>query len=106
MANRRANGKPTYPNPITAIFAELEGRFYGGGVLELVPSEIEKLYVPIVEDLEHNIEDINELVKNGEIDSVIKSQGEKIFTLLGFSSTDNDKLMKIWEKLKARRLRN
>ncbi len=101
-----ANLVCSFLNPITAIFAELEGRFYGGGVLELVPSEIEKLYVPIVEDLEHNIEDINELVKNGEIDSVIKSQGEKIFTLLGFSSTDNDKLMKIWEKLKARRLRN
>ena len=35
-------------NPLTAIFAELEGRSYGGGVMELVPSEIRKL---IIQDL-------------------------------------------------------
>jgi hypothetical protein len=32
-------------NSLTALTAELEGRHYGGGVLELVPSEIEKLAV-------------------------------------------------------------
>jgi len=30
---------------LTALSAELEGRHYGGGVLELVPSEIERLLV-------------------------------------------------------------
>ena len=30
-------------NPMTALSAELEGRHYGGGVLELIPSEIERL---------------------------------------------------------------
>ena len=35
-------------NSLTALSAELEGRRYGGGVLELVPSEIEKLLVPVV----------------------------------------------------------
>ena len=34
-------------NALTALSAELEGRHYGGGVLELVPTEIEKLLVPI-----------------------------------------------------------
>lgn len=37
----------SFLNPLTAITAELEGRYYGGGVLELVPSEIEKLYIPV-----------------------------------------------------------
>jgi len=32
---------------LTALSAELEGRHYGGGVLELVPSEIERLLVPL-----------------------------------------------------------
>lgn len=36
----------SFLNPLTALSAELEGRHYGGGVLELVPSEIERLLVP------------------------------------------------------------
>ena len=36
----------SFVNPLTALSAELEGRHYGGGVLELVPSEIERLLIP------------------------------------------------------------
>ena len=39
-----------FVNPLTSLSAELEGRHYGGGVLELVPSEIEKLMIPIPDD--------------------------------------------------------
>ncbi|MEX0597023.1 MAG: N-6 DNA methylase [Candidatus Paceibacterota bacterium] len=39
----------SFLNSFTALSAELEGRFYGGGVLELIPSEIEKLKIPIVD---------------------------------------------------------
>ena len=38
----------SFVNSLTALTAKLEGRHYGGGVLELVPSEIEKLLVPVV----------------------------------------------------------
>lgn len=95
----------SFLNPLTAITAELEGRYYGGGVLELVPSEIEQLYIPVIEGMEHDLAGINQQVKAGEIAAVIRSQGEKILAALGFSKDDNDKLMTIWEKLKDRRLR-
>ena len=39
---RRTCGRHTcrsFINPLTALSAELEGRHYGGGVLELIPSE-------------------------------------------------------------------
>jgi adenine-specific DNA-methyltransferase len=36
-------------NSLTCLTAELEGRHYGGGVLELVPSEIERLLIPVVD---------------------------------------------------------
>ena len=36
-----------FVNSLTALCAELEGRHYGGGVLELVPSEINRLLVPL-----------------------------------------------------------
>lgn len=37
----------SFVNSLTALSAELEGRHYGGGVLELVPSEINRLVVPL-----------------------------------------------------------
>lgn len=37
----------SFVNSLTALSAELEGRHYGGGVLELVPSEINRLTVPV-----------------------------------------------------------
>ena len=72
--------KCSFLNPLTAITAELEGRFYGGGVLELVPSEINKLYIPIIEGLEHPTNDIDELIKLGNIEEVMRQQGKIILT--------------------------
>lgn len=95
----------SFLNPLTAITAELEGRFYGGGVLELVPSEIEKLYIPIVEGLKHNAEEINQLIKDGQIERVIRQQGSLILEKLGFTQEENEKLVEIWKKLRDRRLR-
>jgi hypothetical protein len=70
-----------------------------------VPSEIEKLYIPIIEDFEHETCKINELIKQGKIEQVMRQQGQKILTRLGFSDSDNEKLMSIWKKLRDRRLR-
>lgn len=38
-----------FHNSLTLLTSELEGRTYGGGVLELVPSEISRLTVPMLE---------------------------------------------------------
>ncbi len=37
----------TFHNSLTLLSAEIEGRSFGGGVLELVPSEVASLLVPI-----------------------------------------------------------
>lgn len=37
-----------FVNSLTSLTAEMEGRHYGGGVLELVPSEIERLLIPVI----------------------------------------------------------
>ncbi|HEX7412674.1 MAG TPA: N-6 DNA methylase, partial [Bacteroidia bacterium] len=36
----------SFYNSLTLVFAELNGRFYGGGVLELTPNEFKKLPLP------------------------------------------------------------
>jgi adenine-specific DNA-methyltransferase len=38
----------SYYNSLTLVFAELEGRYYGGGVLELTPNEFRVLPIPYV----------------------------------------------------------
>lgn len=66
-------------NTITALSAELEGRFYGGGVLELVPSEIENLAVPYIENEFITIEALNEKVKSLSSDEVLAEQDAMLF---------------------------
>ncbi len=92
-------------NPLTAVFAELEGRYYGGGVLELVPSEIRKLYIPLPKDLDYDLTELDNMVRNYSMDSVLRLQGEKILGAIGLSKKDIESVYFIWEKLKNRRQR-
>lgn len=92
-------------NPLTAIFAEIEGRYYGGGVLELVPSEIENLYVPIPKNLKFDIKDLDDLVRSTTMTEVLREQAEFILKPLGLSKKEIDLLLSIWERLKNRRQR-
>lgn len=39
----------SFYNSLTLAFAELQGRYYGGGVLELTPNEYKKLPIPYVD---------------------------------------------------------
>ncbi|MEM9752664.1 MAG: N-6 DNA methylase [Planctomycetota bacterium] len=39
----------TFQNTLTLLSSEIEGRTYGGGVLELVPSEVARLTVPLTD---------------------------------------------------------
>jgi len=92
-------------NPLTAVFAELEGRYYGGGVLELVPTEIRKLYIPIPKKLDHCLKSLDDMVRNYSMDSVLRLQGDKILGGIGLSKKDIQSVYFIWEKLKNRRQR-
>lgn len=94
-----------FMNPLTAIFAELEGRSYGGGVMELVPSEIRKLFIPLPSNLDFDINELNDLILTRRMDECLEVQGRKIFNALGFEPEVNDALMNIWRKLKNRRQR-
>lgn len=47
FADREADLVAGFQNTMTLLSAEIEGRTYGGGVLELVPSEIARLRVPL-----------------------------------------------------------
>jgi adenine-specific DNA methylase len=92
-------------NPLTALSGELEGRHYGGGVLELVPSEIEELLVPLPKGLIGSIEKLDEAMRRERATVVLASHGFKVMRALGVCVRDCEDLMVAWTRLKNRRQR-
>ncbi len=93
-----------FMNPLTALMAELEGRSYGGGVLELVPSEIEKLYLPLP-DINFNLRELDKDVRTKDFDEILLGHGQKILLKIGLSKDEIKVLFTAWSKLKNRRQR-
>jgi len=92
-------------NSLTALSAELEGRYYGGGVLELVPSEIEKLLVPVPQSVRPELRKLDTSVKTTNVLDVLKQQSEIVLGAIGLSRTDQERLLAAWLRLKNRRQR-
>lgn len=92
-------------NALTALSAELEGRHYGGGVLELVPSEIEKLLVPLPTSVLPALRKLDTLVRKSNVATVLEEQNGKILGAMGISQSDQDSLLAAWLRLKNRRQR-
>lgn len=92
-------------NALTALSAELEGRHYGGGVLELVPSEIEKLLVPLPASIRPEIRQLDTMVRQSSMADVLEQQNKKVLGALGLSKSDQAQLLAAWLRLKNRRQR-
>lgn len=96
----------SFVNSLTALSAELEGRHYGGGVLELVPSEIEKLLIPLVpaspQDLRVLDRDVRE---RADAATLLRLQDQRVLQPLGFSALEREELHDAWMLLRNRRHR-
>jgi adenine-specific DNA methylase len=95
-----------FVNSFTALSSELEGRHYGGGVLELVPSEIEKVLIPLPEIVQFDINRLNNLIKQTKSEEVLAYQDNRILKILGLSNNDIITLNAAWNKLRKRRQRS
>lgn len=96
-----------FMNSFTALTAELEGRHYGGGVLELVPSEIEKLLVPIPEDIRFDLRSLDKRVRESDDpESLFKEQDENILTACGLTQSECEIIQGAWKRIRARRQRD
>ena len=98
----------SFYNSLTFILAELEGRYYGGGVLELTPNEFKNLAIPFCEgvsDIEFNQlekmieenESINDILMYTD-DILLKKQ-------LNLEDIELERLRNIYDVLIKRRLR-
>lgn len=94
-----------FVNSLTALTAELEGRHYGGGVLELVPSEIEKLLVPLPA-IRPSLAKLNEAVCAGICPlQLLKTQDDKVLTAAGLNQGESDLLRQALIRIRNRRQR-
>ena len=94
-----------FMNPLTALSAELEGRHYGGGVLELVPSEIERLLIPLTPAAQADVRSLDAAVRSLTTETVLEHQSEVVLGTIGVSRSDQADLLNAWKKLRNRRHR-
>jgi adenine-specific DNA-methyltransferase len=93
-------------NSLTCLCAELEGRHYGGGVLELVPSEIERLLVPLNPASLDDLKAVDRAFRAAsEHDALLRAQDERLLTRIGLSRQDALGLHAAWDRLRRRRQR-
>jgi hypothetical protein len=95
-----------FVNSLTCLTAEMEGRHYGGGVLELVPSEIERLLVPVIKATAAELKAADRRFRNAKNDSeFLRMQDSLVLGQIGVSRTDQESLHNAWMKLRDRRHR-
>ncbi len=93
-------------NSLTALSAELEGRHYGGGVLELVPSEIERLLLPVARHPRNALRDLDAAVRASmPPEDLLARQDRLLLHPLGITQTECEGLRNAWLKLRNRRQR-
>jgi adenine-specific DNA-methyltransferase len=92
-------------NSLTFAFAEVTGRSYGGGVLELEPREAEKLPIPLRGAEALDIRRIDVMLQSGKIEDILDITDKLLLRdSLGLSDAEIKMLREIWQKLRDRRI--
>ncbi|AHM60918.1 N-6 DNA methylase [Flammeovirgaceae bacterium 311] len=98
----------SFYNSVTLAFAELYGRYYGGGVLELTPNEFRKLPVPYMNLSVEDFSSFALMFKNkASINEVCAKNDYSILTssILNIDNEVIDKVSQIRKKLIMRRIK-
>ncbi|HEY8868384.1 MAG TPA: N-6 DNA methylase [Candidatus Limnocylindrales bacterium] len=94
-----------FHNSLTFAFAEVMGRSYGGGVLELEPSEADGLPVPYHPKLAEAFEAIDKALRLGDIDNVLDVADRAAAAVVDVAPSQFTLLRRGWRRLRGRRLR-
>ena len=96
----------SYYNSLSFAFAEILGRNFGGGVLELMPSEVEGVYLPYREENAKLFEKVDQMVRDKKTaDEILDfTDKEMLQKGMGFFETETKMARSIWYKLMGRRL--
>ena len=89
---------------LTAASAEIEGRSYGGGVLELEPTEAERLMAPKQLNRAMSITEVDSLVREKKLQEVLDHNDRAVLQDgLGLTPGDCKRLRRIWRRMRDRR---
>lgn len=96
----------SFYNSLSLAFSEISGRSYGGGVLELMPSEVEKILLPYREINADLLREIDTMMReNIDIDTILIRTNQFILAeSYGFTQHEIDLATSIWRKLSSRRI--
>ncbi|MDX4058797.1 class I SAM-dependent methyltransferase [Aliarcobacter skirrowii] len=97
----------SYYNSLSFAFAEISGRSHGGGVLELMPNEVENIYIPYCEKNNVLLSKINDMLRDKTDITEILEMTDKFILKDKFNFSDDDIQIarNIWKKLSKRRLK-
>jgi adenine-specific DNA-methyltransferase len=97
----------SFYNSLTLTFSELEGRYYGGGVLELTPNEFKKLPVPMVNISKEIFDEYTkQFEQKTRIEDVLNRNDFFILnTSIGLTMEDIQRIQGIRNKLIQKRMR-
>ncbi|MGH7963482.1 MAG: N-6 DNA methylase [Candidatus Binatia bacterium] len=91
-------------NSLTWAFAEIRGRSYGGGVLELEPTEAEGLPFPTPGTVNFSVDDLDHLARQTGSEGVLNAVDRTALISAGLTKHDVSVLREIWRKLHRRRM--
>ncbi len=96
----------SYYNSLSLAYSEICGRSHGGGVLELMPNEVERILLPYNENNAELLPVIDKMIrKKKDISEILKITNEKILKEnFGLSDSEIELADSIWKKLSKRRL--
>lgn len=89
-------------NSATLISAELNGRVYGGGVLELSPTEAGSMLIPHLDaNIDHSY--VESILRDYGLESALDEMDHAVLKPLGLTDKDLGVLRGIWKQLSVRR---
>ncbi|MDE2801717.1 MAG: class I SAM-dependent methyltransferase [Chloroflexota bacterium] len=92
-------------NSLTWAFAEIKGRSYGGGVLELEPREAEDLPLPLPKEARFlDLEELDAAARTGGGEAVRNVVDKVVLHEFGLSTKEIGMLQGIWMRLSTRRM--
>ncbi len=92
-------------NSATFAFSEIRGRSYGGGVLELEPTEAESLPFPKPQtsNASLSIDELDKVVRNQGIETALAEVDRLVLKTAGLNESEIKSLRGIWKRLCERR---
>lgn len=90
-------------NSLTFAFAEIRGRSYGGGVLELEPTEAETLPFPKPGAQSLSVDELDAWARRNGVEQILAEVDRLVLKPAGLSKSDVEVLRGIWRKLYERR---